>query len=66
MVENHTCNMNPGIKEGDCGGNCRGPAHHMQRHFITRAEKIERLKEYAETLKKELQGVEEKIREMEV
>jgi len=37
----------------------------MRRHFITKAEKLERLNEYAEQLRKELQGVEEKIKELE-
>ncbi len=50
---------------GGCNGNCKGPAHHMRRHFVTKAEKMERLKEYAEQLKKELQGIEEKIQELE-
>ena len=64
MAENHTCNMQHQTSTGCCGGNCKGPAHHMHRHFITKAEKLERLNEYAEQLKKELQGVTEKIKEL--
>jgi len=65
MDGNQSCNMQPHPNEGDCNGNCNGPAHGMRRHFITKAEKLERLKEYAEQLRKEIQGVEEKIRELE-
>ncbi len=60
-MEDHTCAKQQ-TNEPEC--NCKGPAHGMRRHFITKAEKMERLKEYAEQLKKELQGVEEKIREL--
>lgn len=65
MAENHTCTTQNQADKGGCNGNCKGPAHHMNRHFVTKAEKMERLKEYAEQLRKELQGVEEKIQELE-
>jgi hypothetical protein len=53
-----------------------GPHHHEEgqeeayepsraRRFLTRAEKVEKLKGYAEELRKELAGVEEHIRELE-
>jgi hypothetical protein len=35
------------------------------RHFFTRAEKIERMKHYAEELRNELKAVEEHIKELE-
>jgi hypothetical protein len=35
------------------------------RRFLTREEKIEKLKDYAEELRKELAGVEEHIKELE-
>jgi hypothetical protein len=35
------------------------------RKFYTKAERIEKLKEYRDLLKKELEGVEEAIRELE-
>jgi len=65
MAENHTCNTQHPTSNECCGGNCKGPEHHMHRHFITKAEKLERLNEYAEQLRKELQGVTEKIKELE-
>jgi hypothetical protein len=46
-----------------------GHPHHSWKHdhgrrFFTRAEKIEKLKNYAEELRKELAGVEEHIKEL--
>jgi len=38
--------------------------HGHRRRFLTNAEKTEKLKNYAEELKKELQAVEDKIKEM--
>jgi hypothetical protein len=35
-----------------------------RRRFLTKAEKIERLKSYAEELRKELKAVEEKLKEI--
>jgi len=65
MDGNQSCNMQHQANEGGgCNGNCKGPAHGMRRHFMIKDEKTERLKEYAEQLRKELQGVEEKIREL--
>ena len=61
--------------ECGCGGHHQG--HHgywgpgrfggeegYRRHFLTKAEKAEKLKNYAEDLKKELKAVEERIKEM--
>jgi hypothetical protein len=46
---------------------CSGSAFQGRRHskrFLTKAEKTEKLKNYAEDLKKELAAVEENIREL--
>jgi hypothetical protein len=41
-----------------------GDEHGYRRRFLTKAEKTENLKDYAEELKKELKAVEERIEEM--
>ncbi len=55
-----------------CGCGC-GPRHHGEGHeeghergrrFLTKAEKAEKLKSYAEELRKELAAVEEHIKEL--
>ena len=43
-----------------------GDGHGYRRRFFTKAEKVERLKNYAEELKNELKAVEEKIKEMQI
>lgn len=43
---------------------CCGP-YGMGRRFTTKAERIERLKEYQDALKKEVQAVEERMEEIE-
>jgi len=45
-------------------GGCEGHRHLRRRRFLTKAEKIERLKSYAEELKREFAAVEERINEM--
>lgn len=52
-----------------CRECCCGPSHHERKHghhrrFLTKAEKVEKLKNYAEELKKELRAVEEHIKEL--
>ena len=47
-----------------CGCGMHGYEHGYRRRFLTKAEKTEKLKNYAEELKKELEAVEEKIKEM--
>jgi len=58
----------------ECGCDC-GPHHHGEereeghghghgRRFLTKAEKVEKLKSYAEELRKELTAVEEHIEEL--
>lgn len=41
-----------------------GHEHERRRRFLTKAEKVEKLKSYAEELRKELAAVEERINEM--
>ena len=54
-----------------CGSHHRGEdkeeAFEMRRtrRFLTKEEKVEKLKDYAEELRKELAGVEEHIKELE-
>jgi len=57
-------------RECGCGCGC-GPHHHEEWHghphrrrFLTKQEKIERLQDYAEELKKELAAVQERIKEL--
>jgi len=49
-----------GVRGCNCGCGC-GP---FPRRFITAKEKEERLEEYREQLKKELEGLEEHIQEL--
>ena len=58
------CGMHHGKHYNYCG---RGMHEHEQgyrRRFLTKAEKTEKLKNYAEELRNELTAVEEKIKEM--
>jgi len=48
----------------ECGCGMHGHEQGYRRRFLTKAEKTEKLKNYAEELKKELKAVEEKIKEM--
>jgi hypothetical protein len=43
-----------------------GHEHQRRRQFLTKAEKAEKLKNYAEELRKELAAVEEHIKELKV
>jgi len=58
------CAMHHGRHDVDCGCGMHGHEHGYRRRFLTKAEKIEKLKNYAEELKKELKAVDEKIKEM--
>ena len=60
------------MHSANCGCGC-GPRHHVEGHeeghergrrFLTKAEKVEKLKSYAEELRKELAAVEEHIKEL--
>ena len=45
-------------------GHAHRHGHGHRRRFFTKAEKVERLKSYAEELRKELKAVEEHIKEL--
>jgi hypothetical protein len=50
---------------GDCCcGTSHGERHGYRRQFMTKAEKLEKLKNYEEELKKELEAVQEHIKEL--
>jgi len=51
-------------RECCCGPPYREREHKHGRRFLTKAEKVEKLKSYAEELKKELAAVEEHIKEL--
>ncbi len=63
MDEECGCAMHHGRHHGYCGCGMHGHEHGYRRRFLTRAEKTEKLKHYAEELRKELKAVEEKIKE---
>ncbi len=50
-------------KDCCCGSNCYNHGHGY-RKVLTKAEKVEKLKNYAEELKKELSAVEEHIKQL--
>jgi len=50
--------------EGYCGCGMHDEGHDYRRRFLTNAEKMEKLKSYADELKNELKAVEEKIKQM--
>ena len=56
------------VYHGRHGSHCGCGMHRYEqgyrRRFLTKAEKTEKLKNYAEELKKELKAVEEKLEEM--
>ena len=58
------CGMHHGRHDSYCGCGMHGHEQGYRRRFLTKAERIEKLKDYAEELKKELKAVEEKIKEM--
>ena len=58
------CDMHHGRHDSYCCCSMHGHEHGYRRRFLTKAEKTEKLKDYAEELKKELKAVEEKIKEM--
>jgi hypothetical protein len=64
MDEDYGCGMHHRRHENYCGCGMHGKGHGYRRHFFTKTEKIEKLKNYAEDLKNELKAVEEKIKEM--
>lgn len=64
MDEECGCSMHHRRHESYCGCGVHGEGHGYRRRFFTKAEKVEKLKNYAEELKKELKAIEEKIKEM--
>ena len=56
--------MRHGRHDCCCCCGMHGHEHGYRRRFLTKAEKTEKLKDYAEELKKELKAIEEKIKEM--
>jgi hypothetical protein len=58
------CGMHHRRYEGHCGCGMHGEGQGYRRRFLTKAEKMEKLKSYADELKNELKAVEEKIKEM--
>ena len=64
MDEECGCGLHHRRHEGYCGCGMHENGHGYRRRFFTKAEKVERLKSYAEGLKNELKAVEEKIKEM--
>jgi hypothetical protein len=58
------CAVHHGRHDNYCGCGMHGHEQGYRRRFLTKAEKTEKLKNYAEELKKELKAVEEKIKEM--
>ena len=64
MDDDCGCVMRHGRYGGYCGCGMHGHGHGYRRRFLTKAEKIEKLKNYTEELKKELKAVEEKMKEM--
>jgi len=62
------CGCEEALHEENCGCGC-GTAHHRHksfhaRRFLTKEEKIKKLQDYAEDLKRELAAVEERIKEL--
>jgi hypothetical protein len=64
MNEECGCGMHHGRHDMYCGCGVHEHEQGYRRRFLTRAERIEKLKNYAEELRKELKGVEEKLKEM--
>ncbi|MCJ7423834.1 hypothetical protein MUP01_06145 [Candidatus Bathyarchaeota archaeon] len=55
------CQRHHGYSHDSCHANHHG---HFGRHFLTKAEKIERLENYTQELKNELTAVQERIKEL--
>jgi hypothetical protein len=64
MDEDCGCGGHHRRHEDHCGCGMHGEEHDYRRRFLTNAEKMEKLKSYADELKNELKAVEEKIKEM--
>jgi len=64
MDEDCGCGGHHRRHEDDCGCGMHGKGHGYRRRFLTDAEKMEKLKSYADELKNELKAVEERIKEI--
>ena len=64
MDDEHGCGGHHHRHESYCCCGMRGNGHDHRRRFFTKAEKVEKLKNYADELKNELSAVEEKMKEM--
>ncbi len=64
MNDDCGCGMHHGKHDNFCGCGMHGHEHDYRRRFLSKAEKIDKLKKYAEELKMELKAVEEKINEI--
>jgi len=64
MDDDCGCATHHGRHHNYCGCGMHGHGQGYRRRFLTKAEKTEKLKNYAEELKKELKAVEEKIKEL--
>jgi len=61
------CGCGQHHEHGGCGCGMDHHGHgHFARHFMTKAEKIEKLENYIEELKNELAGVQERLKELKV
>ena len=58
------CGLHHGRHDNYCGCGMHEHEQGYRRRFLTKAEKMEKLKSYADELKNELKAVEEKIKEM--
>ncbi len=47
-----------------CACGCHIENHRFHRHFLSKAERVERLKDHLADLKSEMQGVEEEIKRL--
>ena len=64
MGEDCGCGGHHRRHEYHCGCGMHGDWHGYRRRFLTKAEKVEKLKSYVKELKNEVKTVEEKIKEM--
>jgi hypothetical protein len=64
MMDECGCGVHHGRDEGYCGCGMHRHEHDFRRRFLTRAEKADKLRKYAEELKMEIKAVEEEIEEL--
>jgi hypothetical protein len=64
MMDECGCGAHYGKDEGYCRCGTHRHEHDFRRRFLTKAEKTDKLRKYAEELKLELKAIEEEIEEM--